>query len=110
MNVVYSKKRPNYDRVTSLKVGGEPWDPNKIYTCVTTDFLLEGNAGLTLLTQVPRENVIYHQINLRDAIVHYFQQHSPVHTRIDDRWKRDDNAKPTPEMLRAKSQMIKKED
>jgi len=110
VNVVYSKKRPNYDRVTSLKVGGEPWDPNKIYTCVTTDFLMEGNAGLTLLTQVPKENIIYHQINLRDAIVHYFQQHSPVHTKIDDRWKRDDNAKPTPEMLRAKSQATKKEE
>jgi hypothetical protein len=42
--------------------------------------------------------------------VHYFQQHSPVHTKIDDRWKRDDNAKPTPEMLRAKSQATKKEE
>ncbi|HOZ00396.1 MAG TPA: bifunctional UDP-sugar hydrolase/5'-nucleotidase [Candidatus Syntrophosphaera sp.] len=98
-NVVYSKKRPNYDRVTSLKIGGQPWDPKKIYTCTTTDFLMQGNAGLTLLTQVPEKDITYHQINLRDAIVHYFQQHSPIKTKIDDRWKRDDNAKPTQEML-----------
>jgi len=99
VNVVYSKKRPNFDRVTSLRIGGQPWDPNKIYTCATTDFLLQGNPGLTLLTQVPQEDIINHQINLRDAIVNYFKQHSPVKTKIDDRWKRDDNAKPTKEMM-----------
>lgn len=99
VNVVYSKKRPNFDRVTSLRIGGEPWDPKKIYTCTTTDFLMQGNAGLTLLTQVPAENIVNHQINLRDAIVNYFRQKSPIRTKIDDRWERDDNAKPTPEMM-----------
>jgi 2',3'-cyclic-nucleotide 2'-phosphodiesterase (5'-nucleotidase family) len=99
VNVVYSKKRPNFDRVTSLKIGGKPWDPKKIYTVVTTDFLMQGNAGLNLLMQVPEENITYHQINLRDAIVHYFRENSPVNTKIDDRWKRNDNAVPTAEML-----------
>ena len=98
-NVIYSKKRPNFDRVTSLRIGGEPWDKDKIYTCTTTDFLMQGNAGLTLLTQVPPEDIIYHQINLRDAIVNYFRQKSPIRTKIDDRWERDDNARPTSEML-----------
>lgn len=99
-NVIYSKKRPNFDRVTSLKIGGQPWDPNKIYTVVTTDFLMQGNAGLTLLTQVPESDITYHQINLRDAIVHYFKENSPVKTKIDDRWKRDDNSVPTADMLK----------
>jgi 5'-nucleotidase / UDP-sugar diphosphatase len=101
VNVVYSKKRPNFDRVTTLRIGGEPWDPNKIYTCTTTDFLMQGNAGLTLLTQVPEENITYHMINLRDGIVNYFRKNSPVKTKIDDRWKRDDNAQPSAEMLRS---------
>jgi 2',3'-cyclic-nucleotide 2'-phosphodiesterase (5'-nucleotidase family) len=98
-NVVYSKKRPNFDRVTSLRIGGQLWSKDKIYTCVTTDFLMQGNAGLTLLTQVPESDITYHQINLRDAIVNYFRKHSPIKTKIDDRWIRDDNAKPTEEML-----------
>jgi 5'-nucleotidase / UDP-sugar diphosphatase len=98
VNVVYSRKRPSWDRVTSLKIGGEPWDPDKIYTVVTTDFLMEGNAGLTLLTSVPQENITHHNINLRDAIVHYFRENSPVETKIDDRWKRDDDAKLAPWM------------
>ncbi|MDP2172689.1 MAG: bifunctional UDP-sugar hydrolase/5'-nucleotidase [Candidatus Cloacimonadaceae bacterium] len=97
-NVIYSKKRPNFDRVTSLRIGGQLWDPKKIYLCTTTDFLMQGNAGLSLLTQVPEEDIIYHQINLRDAIVNYFKKASPIKTKIDDRWARDDNAKPTPEM------------
>jgi 2',3'-cyclic-nucleotide 2'-phosphodiesterase (5'-nucleotidase family) len=99
VKVIYSKKRPNFDRVTTLYIGEEPWDPKKIYTCVTTDFLMQGNAGLSLLIQVPEEDIILHQINLRDAIVNYFKQHSPVKTKIDDRWERNDNAVPTPEML-----------
>ena len=98
-NVIYSKKRPNFERVTSLKIGGQPWDPNKIYTVTTTDFLMQGNAGLNILTQVPEANITYHQINLRDAIVNYFKSKSPIKTKIDDRWKRDDNARPTAEML-----------
>ncbi|MDD4100125.1 MAG: bifunctional UDP-sugar hydrolase/5'-nucleotidase [Candidatus Cloacimonetes bacterium] len=100
VNVIYSKKRPNFDRVTSLKIGGEPWDPNKIYTVVTTDFLMQGNAGLNMLMQVPEEDITYHQINLRDAIVHYFKENSPVNTKIDDRWERNDNSVPTAEMLK----------
>lgn len=99
VNVVYSKKRPNFDRVTSLKIAGKPWDKNKIYTCVTTDFLMQGNAGLNLLIQVPESDIIHHQINLRDAIVNYFKSTSPIKTKIDDRWQRNDNAKPTAEML-----------
>jgi len=97
--IVYSKKRKDFDRITSFSIGGQPWDPKKIYRCTTTDFLMQGNAGLTLLTQVPEDQITYHMINLRDGIVHYFQKHSPVKTKIDDRWKRSDGAVPTAEMI-----------
>lgn len=100
VNVVYSKKLPDMERVTTLRIGGQPWDPNRIYTVATTDFLMQGNAGLTLLTSVPAEDITYHQINLRDSIVRYFRNNSPVRTRIDDRWERNDNARPSPEMIR----------
>ena len=92
VNVVYSRTRPSWDRVTSLKIGGEPWDPDKIYTVATTDFLMQGNAGLTLLMNIPSEDITNHNINLRDAIVHYFKQKSPINTKIDDRWKRNDDS------------------
>ncbi|MDY0326438.1 MAG: bifunctional UDP-sugar hydrolase/5'-nucleotidase [Candidatus Cloacimonadaceae bacterium] len=92
VNVVYSRTRPSWDRVTTLKIGGEPWDPNKIYTVATTDFLMQGNAGLTMLMDIPQQDITNNNINLRDAIVHYFKQNSPVKTKIDDRWKRSDGS------------------
>lgn len=96
MKVVYSRKRKNFDRISELYIGGQPWDPNKIYKVTTTDFLMQGNAGLGLLAQVPETDIIYHQVNLRDAIVHYFRKNSPIRTKLDDRWKRDDNSKKMP--------------
>lgn len=96
--VVYSKSLPDNERVTSLEIGGEPWDPEKIYTVATTDFLMQGNAGLTLLTSVPPEDITNNMINLRDSIVRYFRNNSPIRTRIDDRWERDDNSSYSPEM------------
>ncbi|MCK9165515.1 MAG: bifunctional metallophosphatase/5'-nucleotidase, partial [Candidatus Cloacimonas sp.] len=60
--VVYSKKRENFDRVTHFEIGGKPLDPKKIYTVATTDFIMQGNAGLTMLIQVPQEDITNHQI------------------------------------------------
>jgi len=92
--IVYSRRRADFDRVTTLEIGGQPWDPDKIYKVATTDFLLSGNAGLTLLTTLPEDQIIRHGINLRDAMADYFRKYSPVRVEIDDRWKRDDRAVP----------------
>jgi 2',3'-cyclic-nucleotide 2'-phosphodiesterase (5'-nucleotidase family) len=92
--IVYSRRRADFDRVTKLEIGGEPWNPDKIYRVATTDFLLAGNAGLTLLTTLPEEQIIRHEINLRDAMADYFRNHSPIRAEIDDRWHRNDNSEP----------------
>ena len=92
--VRFSRTRENFDRITELIIGGEEWDPDKIYTVATTDFLMEGNAGLTLLTKVQEENISRNELNLRDAIANHFKQNSPIKTKIDDRWIRDDNSTP----------------
>ncbi len=100
VKVVYSKKRDNNDRVTLLEVNGEPWSATKIYTITTTDFLLQGNAGLVLLTKIPEEKITRYEMGLRDAIVEYIERNSPISTKIDDRWKRDDKSIPNPSMIR----------
>jgi 2',3'-cyclic-nucleotide 2'-phosphodiesterase (5'-nucleotidase family) len=99
--VVYSKKRDNFDRVTSFEIQGQPWDPDKIYKVATTDFLMGGNAGLSLLTKVPQEDINNYNINLRDAIVDYIKKYSPIRTDIDDRWIRNDRGDYSPEMKKA---------
>ncbi|MBN1948752.1 MAG: bifunctional metallophosphatase/5'-nucleotidase [Candidatus Cloacimonetes bacterium] len=96
VKVRFSKKRNNYDRVTDLIIGGEPWQADKIYRIATTDFLMQGNAGLALLTQVPESAITRQELNLRDVIVDYIKRNSPVTTRIDDRWVQDDKSDLSP--------------
>jgi len=98
VNVVYSKTRENYDRITSLLIDGEPWEIDKIYRVSTTDFLMQGNAGLAMLTKVPESDITRYELSLRDIIVDYIKLNSPVSARIDDRWIRDDKSGKTREL------------
>lgn len=99
IKVVYNKTRDSQDRITLLEVGGKPWSATRMYKITTTDFLMQGNAGLQLLTKVPEENITHYEMGLRDAIVEYIKYNSPVSSQIDDRWKRDDNSRPTSNIL-----------
>ena len=100
VEVVYNRNRPDYDRITKLLIGGKPWQADKIYKVATTDFLLQGNAGLSMLTKIPETNVTRYGTSLRETIVNYIKKYSPVSESIDKRWKRDDNSKPTPVLLK----------
>jgi len=99
--LVYSRKRPNFDRITKLLINGQQWQPHKIYNIVTTDFLLQGNAGLSMLTKIPESKITRYGTSLREAIANYFRLHSPVVSQIDNRWKRDDKAPMTSELKKA---------
>jgi len=100
ITLVYNRQRDDFDRITKLLIGGEPWQSDKIYRIATSDFLVEGNAGLTLLTRIPESQIIRYETNLRDAIVDYIEKNSPLDTRIDDRWRRDDSSTLTEELRR----------
>ncbi|MCF7792427.1 MAG: bifunctional metallophosphatase/5'-nucleotidase [Candidatus Cloacimonetes bacterium] len=95
VKVVVNRSRENYDRVSELIIGGEPWQADTIYKVATTDFLLQGNAGLVMLTKVPEEKITRYEQDLRDAIVEFIKKESPVSTQIDDRWVRDDKSEKT---------------
>ena len=99
--IVYSKARPDYDRVTHFTVGGEPWEPDKIYRVVTSDFLASGNAGLYMLPTIPDDKKMPSSTTMRDALVHYIRRHTPIAVELDGRWVRDDAAEMSPELARA---------
>ncbi|MDP8200824.1 MAG: bifunctional UDP-sugar hydrolase/5'-nucleotidase [Candidatus Tenebribacter burtonii] len=92
IKVVINRKRENFNRISKLIIGGEPWQADKIYKIATSDFLLQGNAGLALLTKVPESQITRYEQGLRDVIVEYIRKKSPVDAVIDDRWKRDDSS------------------
>lgn len=86
--VAFNKELPDGERVLSIEVGGMPLDPEKTYRIATTDYLLEGNSGLTMLKDIPRPQVDFHGTLLRDAVIEHFIQNSPVDVKLNGRWKR----------------------
>jgi 2',3'-cyclic-nucleotide 2'-phosphodiesterase (5'-nucleotidase family) len=82
----FDKNRPDYDRLVEFEVGGAPWDPDRMYRVVCTNFLMEGNSGLHFLTSVPAANITPTQITTAECVEHYLSLHSPVRPRVDDRW------------------------
>ena len=82
----YDSGRPDYDRGVELLVGGKPWDPDRIYKVVCTNFLMEGNSGLDFLTGIPASQVTPTGITTQEAVEHYIKLNTPVRPRVDDRW------------------------
>lgn len=82
----FDTDRPDYDRIVELEVGGEPWDPNRIYKVVCTNFLMEGNSGLDFLTAIDGNKIVPTGITTAESVEHYLELHSPVRPKVDDRW------------------------
>ena len=82
----YDSTRPDWDRVVSLEVAGEPWDPDRTYKAVCTNYLLEGNSGLDFLTTIPAADVMPTQVRTAEAVEWYIEKNDPVRPRVDDRW------------------------
>lgn len=99
--VVYNKTRPDWDRVTRLEIGGQPWSPDARYKVVTSDFLAQGNADLSMLPDVPAEQITYTGKTMRESLENWIKRHSPLTPGTDGRWTRDDDSEPTPEMKAA---------
>lgn len=106
IEVIFNRSRQDYNRISSLNIQGQPWQPHKIYKIATTDFLLQGNAGLAMLTKVPNENITRLESTLRDHIVKYIKANSPVTSKIDNRWKRDDSSPISSQMQKALEKML----
>jgi len=87
--------------VTDLEVGGKPWSPDAVYRVVTSDFLAQGNADLTMIPNVPQEKQTFTGKTMREALENWIRRHSPVTPGTDGRWLRDDAAEPTPAMRAA---------
>ncbi|MCK9995560.1 MAG: bifunctional metallophosphatase/5'-nucleotidase [Candidatus Krumholzibacteria bacterium] len=82
----YDTARPDYDRVVTLEIRGEPWDPDRVYKVIMTNFLMEGNSGLDFLTSISPDEVTPTQITTAEAVEHYIVQHSPIRPEFGHRW------------------------
>lgn len=98
--VVVNKTLPEGERVVSVEIDGELLKPDKTYRIATSDYLAEGNSGFYLLKDMPREQMAFTGILIRDALIEYIQANSPISPTTDGRWKLDDNAQPSDEWIK----------
>jgi len=86
VRMAFDPGRPDWDRVVTLEIRGEPWDPDRLYKAVCPDFLLEGTSGLDFLTAIPAAAITPTKVLTAEALEWYFAKHSPVRPQVDDRW------------------------
>ncbi len=96
VKVAFDPGRPDWDKVVLLEVGGKPWSPDAQYTAVCTNFLLEGNSGLDMLTTIPPEDVTPTQVVDTEAVERYIVRNSPLRPTLDGRWTEQRGAAQAP--------------
>jgi 2',3'-cyclic-nucleotide 2'-phosphodiesterase (5'-nucleotidase family) len=96
VKVAFDPGRPDWDKVVLLEVGGQPWSPDAQYTAVCTNFLLEGNSGLDMLSAIPPEVVTPTQVVDGEAVERYIMRHSPLRPALDSRWTEQPGAAQAP--------------
>ncbi len=86
--VVYDSKRPDGSKITEFFVGVQPLDDQKTYHVATTEYLAEGNYGMTPLAFLPDSAFKWMETTVRDAVVEYVKKHTPLNMDLDGRWVR----------------------
>ncbi|RKY61230.1 MAG: multifunctional 2',3'-cyclic-nucleotide 2'-phosphodiesterase/5'-nucleotidase/3'-nucleotidase [Candidatus Neomarinimicrobiota bacterium] len=85
--IIIDRSKPNGSRVKSFRIGGKAIDDNKEYTLAVTDYLAEGNSGYERLTEISPDRVNYSGVLLRQALIDYISQNSPIVPKTDGRWQ-----------------------
>jgi hypothetical protein len=87
--VEFDPDRPSQNRLTYVKIGDYSLYPQKIYRVVTIDYLANGNAGFDLLRGLAKTNIFRTGTLLRDILIDYIKQISPLdqsNVSTDNRW------------------------
>jgi 5'-nucleotidase len=84
--VQYDPTLPQGQRIVSIRIGDAPLDTAKTYTVAMTNFLQEGNSGMTVMREVPDDNVYHTRYSDREALQNYIQRHSPINRKSESRW------------------------
>lgn len=75
-------------RLESLQIAGHEWNPNRIYTVVTIDYLAQGSGGMTAFRKA--KEAVYTDIYLRDLIVKEMEKYSRegrlLRAHVDERF------------------------
>lgn len=82
VSVAYDMNKPKGERLLSATVAGGPLQPARTYRVATNDFLAAGGDGFKQFMDGAR--LVYGD-NLRDVLVSYLKQRSPVAPAVEGR-------------------------
>jgi 5'-nucleotidase / UDP-sugar diphosphatase len=83
--IIVDKTKPDGQRVTIKKIGGEAFDPDKTYKLAVSDYLAEGNSGYDLLTEIDTRYRNNTGMLMREALRNYIVTVG-AKSQIDNRW------------------------
>lgn len=78
--------KPVGERVSNVRIGGEPLDLNKIYKVTINSFTASGGDGHEVLKNAKGARVDTGFVDI-DVLVAYFKKHSPVERKLEGRIK-----------------------
>ncbi len=86
--VRYDPARPDGERLVDFTIAGAPVDTTRVYRVAMTDYLAEGNSGLTRLTSLPQEAFLPAGFSDRQVLSRYIRRVGVLEPKNDGRWAR----------------------
>jgi len=84
--VIADHALPDGEKILSFTINGKTLDPEMTYRIATTEYLAEGNYGMTKLAFLPVENFTSSGIKVGEAVSEYVQMKTPLKIKKDGRW------------------------
>lgn len=85
MVIEYDAKRPPGGRIVSIRIGGQPLDPNRKYRIATNDFLARGSDGYDTFGKAKSTPPADDAPLLANEVMVYLRKLGTVNTRVEGR-------------------------
>jgi 2',3'-cyclic-nucleotide 2'-phosphodiesterase (5'-nucleotidase family) len=86
--VRYDPSRPDGARIVEFSIGGAPVDTARVYGVALSDYLAEGNSGLSRLRSLPPESFLPSGFTDREILSRYIERLGEIDLVNDGRWGR----------------------
>ncbi|MDK9699059.1 MAG: 5'-nucleotidase C-terminal domain-containing protein [bacterium] len=85
--VTFDGSKPQGERISKIEFhSGKVFHPDSMYSVSTSDYLLMGNSGMQILTEIPQDQVDWLGMRISDALVKYIEKSSPIAPSKKVRW------------------------
>ncbi|HDS09113.1 MAG TPA: bifunctional metallophosphatase/5'-nucleotidase [Firmicutes bacterium] len=98
VKLVYNPNFPEKERITELRINGEPLDLNKTYKFATSDYLAQGAVGYYMFAFVEEND--FTGVTIRSSVIEYVKKHTPLDVKLEGRIRRNEKAQYSQELIK----------